>query len=61
MLESREIRAKMQVVREGCAATDVLARIVRYDGDNREPKWMDVEKGMTFGSVTRFPFLILTT
>ena len=51
----------MQVVREGCAATDVLARIVRYDGDNREPKWMDVEKGVTFGSVTRFQFPMLTT
>jgi len=45
---------RLHVVREGVPATDVLARVVKYDGDRQEPQWADVEQGMTVDSVARF-------
>lgn len=46
VLESREIRTRMHTVREGAPATDVLARIVKYDGKQGEPRWTDIERGV---------------
>ena len=47
VLESREIRTRMHIVREGAPARDVLARVIKYDGDRKEPRWMDIERGVT--------------
>jgi hypothetical protein len=45
VLESWEIRTRMRVVREGAPARDVLARVIKYDGNQREPQWTDTERG----------------
>ena len=39
----------------------VLAKITKYDGDQKEPKWMDIERGSAFDFVARFscPVLII--
>ena len=50
VLESQEIRATMQVVREGAPDMRALARIVKYDGNLRDPQWVDVDQGTTFDS-----------
>jgi len=50
VLESREIRTTMHVVREGAPARDVIARVIKYDGDRHEPQWMDIERGMAVDS-----------
>ena len=39
---------KMRVVREKAPAKDILVRIAKYDGNLKEPRWMDVEQGTTF-------------
>ncbi|KAF9783741.1 hypothetical protein BJ322DRAFT_1021545 [Thelephora terrestris] len=44
VLESREIRIKRCAVREGVATRKVLAKITKYDGGQKEPKWIDVER-----------------
>jgi len=44
VLESREIRTTMYVVREGAPAKDVLARIMKYEGNLKEPRWVDIEQ-----------------
>jgi len=44
VLENREIRTSMYVVREGAPAKEVTARIIKYDGSQRSPRWMDVER-----------------
>ena len=41
----------MRIVHEGSPQRKVLAEITKYDGKEKEPKWMDVERGATFGSV----------
>jgi len=46
VLEDREIRTTMYVVREGAPARDILARIVKYDGNLKEPRWTDLEQSM---------------
>jgi len=43
VLENREIRRKVRVACEGAPQKDVLVRIVKYDGNLRDPEWMDVE------------------
>ncbi|KAF9650933.1 hypothetical protein BDM02DRAFT_3127282 [Thelephora ganbajun] len=60
VLESREIRTRMYVVREGPPAREALAQIIKYDGGRREPQWMVIERGIIFDSVARFPCLVLT-
>ena len=49
--EDREIRTKMSVVREGAPQRDVAVAIIKYDGGQKDPKWMDVQQGMVFGSM----------
>jgi hypothetical protein len=44
VLEDREIRTTMYVIREGAPARDILARIVKYDGNLKEPRWTDIEQ-----------------
>jgi hypothetical protein len=45
VLKSHELRERMHVVREGLPARHVLVRIVKYDGNQREPQWTDIERG----------------
>lgn len=52
VMENREIRTRIHVVREGAPAGDVLAQIVRYDGKKSEPRWMDIERSETVKSLT---------
>ena len=54
VLESREIRSGIRVVREGAPARDALVSVTMYDGDRREPRWMDIERGATVDSVAQF-------
>ncbi|KAF9783747.1 hypothetical protein BJ322DRAFT_877041 [Thelephora terrestris] len=44
VLENREIRTTINVIREGAPATDIYAGIVKYDGKIKAPEWMDVER-----------------
>ena len=41
----------MRIVREGSPEREVLTKITKYDGKEKEPEWMDVERGTAFGSV----------
>ncbi|KAF9783214.1 hypothetical protein BJ322DRAFT_1110093 [Thelephora terrestris] len=44
ILETQELRKKLRVVREGGpGGSGALVRIIKYDGKEREPKWMDIE------------------
>ena len=54
VLASREIRTRMISVHEGAPARDVLARVIKYDGNEAEPRWMDIERGL-IDSVARPP------
>ena len=47
----REVRKRMYVVHEGTPARSVLAQIIKYVGNEKEPTWMDVEQG-----TYNFPF-----
>jgi len=47
VLESQEIRTKMCLVRKRTPAKEAKARIIKYDGNQREPRWMDIEQGVT--------------
>ena len=49
----------MYVIREGAPARDILARIVKYDGNLKEPRWTDIEQSMTFGFVVFYLLLML--
>ena len=53
-MKSQEARVKMRVVRERAPAKDILVRIAKYDGNVKEPRWMDVEQGTTSDFVKRF-------
>ena len=55
VLANREIRARMLSVHEGAPARDVLARVIKYDGNEAEPRWMDIERGLIVDSVARLP------
>lgn len=33
------------VAREGAQPVDVCARVVKYDGNMKDPQWTDVERG----------------
>jgi len=44
VLESREIRTTMRVIREGAPARSTMAQIMRYDGNQKDPRWMDIER-----------------
>ena len=44
----------MHAVREGAPVKDVLARIVKYDGNIRAPQWMDIEQSTTFDSICSY-------
>ena len=48
VLESREIKRSMCSVREGAPAGDILVQITKYDGSQKEPRWMDSEPSTTF-------------
>lgn len=37
----------MRVTREGAPETRAHARIIKYDGNEKEPRWMDVQRGST--------------
>jgi hypothetical protein len=54
VLENREIRTTINVIREGAPATDIYAGIVKYDGKIKAPEWMDVERGRTLNFMARF-------
>jgi len=43
VLESREIRTTVSAVREG-ASGEVWAGITKYDGNQKEPEWVDIER-----------------
>ena len=51
----------MYVVREGAPARDVLARIVKYDGNLKEPRGIDIEQSKSFYSLVQLLCLTLTT
>ncbi|KAF9783743.1 hypothetical protein BJ322DRAFT_876964 [Thelephora terrestris] len=42
--ESREIRTKMHLLHECSPAGTAFAEVIKYDGDQKEPRWMDVEQ-----------------
>jgi len=44
VLESREIRKKLCVTREGTPETNIRSEILKYVGNTKEPQWMDVER-----------------
>jgi len=44
VFEDREIIKSMQVAREGAPPRDALARMIKYDGNLREPRWTDTEQ-----------------
>jgi len=44
VFEDREIIKSMHVAREGAPPRDALARMIKYDGNLREPRWTDTEK-----------------
>lgn len=44
VLESEPIRKRVRVTREGAAETRAYARIIKYDGNEKKPGWMDVER-----------------
>jgi len=43
VLEDREIKRSMYSVREGSPVENILVKITKYDGGQKEPRWMDVE------------------
>jgi len=43
VLEDRVIRKKVRVTREGAPESNAYARIIKYDGDQKDPQWMDIE------------------
>jgi hypothetical protein len=47
VLENREITRSMASVREGAPAGKILVEIIKYDGDQKEPAWMDTETSTT--------------
>ena len=50
------------MVREGVPEeSGALLRVIKYDGSEMGPQWMDVEPGMTFVFEMRFLYLALTT
>jgi len=44
VLENHEIRRSMYAVCEGAPVRDVVAQIMKYDGDQEDPHWMDTER-----------------
>jgi len=44
VLETRVIRKRVRVTREGAPETRAHARIIKYDGNEKEPRWMDVQR-----------------
>jgi len=44
VLETREIRTTLHIVFEGSPKGPAFARIIKYDGDRKKPKWIDVER-----------------
>jgi len=44
ILESREIRTTVSVVHEGTSTGKVWAGITKYDGNQEEPEWVDIER-----------------
>ena len=48
VLESREIRTAMQTLREGAPQREVLVEITKYDGNKKEPRWMDLQPSTAF-------------
>ena len=53
VLENREIRTRRCAVREGAPTKNVLSKITKYHGSQKEPEWMDVERGGSFSSVAQ--------
>lgn len=51
VLETREIRKTVRVTREGAPQNSAYARIIKYDGREKNPQWMDVERGTIFDFV----------
>lgn len=50
----------MRIVSEGAPEGKVLAKITKYDGKEKEPGWMDIERGATFDSVLQSVHSTLT-
>jgi len=44
VLETREIRTTLHLVFEGSPDGTAFARIIKYDGNKKKPKWIDVER-----------------
>jgi len=44
VLETREIRTTLHLVSEGTPEETAFARIIKYDGNRKKPKWIDVER-----------------
>lgn len=44
VLENGEIKVRRCARRVGAPATNVLAPIIKYDGDQKEPGWVDAER-----------------
>jgi len=44
VLENQEIRTGMHMIHEGAPPMDALSPIMRYNGDRREPRWVDIER-----------------
>jgi len=53
VLESSEIRTRVHTVREGAPPTEAMAPVTKYDGNQREPQWVDIERGTTVDSVVQ--------
>ena len=51
VLEDREIRMRMDVIGEGAPRSDVMVAVIKYDGDQKEPQWIDFQRGTVFDSV----------
>ena len=52
--ESREIRTKMRVLRKVTPATSAFAEIIKYDGSQAAPKWMDVDRSTALDFAVQF-------
>ena len=53
VLESSEIRTRLQMVRKGAPPRDAFAQVTKYDGNQMEPEWMDIEPGVTVDPVVQ--------
>lgn len=53
VLESREIRTSLHMVRAGAPPKDAMAEIIKYDGNKKQPRWKDLQPSITLDFIVR--------